>query len=789
MNTPILHEIRQRIRPPTTGSAGRWLQRAAGMVVALLVVGAVWGRVVGVPSGVKNLLVEEFALRGLEIDTGKLTIDPLGGLVARDLVVYRDRGRKLEQLRIGRVELNLNWWAWREGEPILSGAELRDADVAWPLADGVKMTARRVGAVVEFRPSEILLRRGRGQILGFDFHVQGRVGLEAGREMSAPSEIWAKLWQRAEQGLKELGGPAPQIQVDFDIEVGQPEQAKAEILLTGASNVWRGVELRRMEIRTTLGDGVARLEKCRIEFARGELAVSGRANLGSGRGSLEYHSDADLGQFASVAGGATVGLKEWHSEKPPELWGEVEFGWKEDRQFLWKGRLEAGEFRLGKAAYRRLSLPWVTDGSKWMVQGFQIQGSEGSLEAKLSFDGKAELKGSIRSDLDLEGFQPWFGAEAKPFWNSLELRHPPRITLEVTGAGLRMDLIRLAGRVEVQNLSYKKVEMEELAGNVVLVGGQLTVQDFRVKSSGGEGVGEFVYGFQPERVRFVGLRSTLPIREFSTVFGSKFQRTMEPYQFQGRPTVILQGEVDLEEQGGSNLEATVLAPDGMRYRVAGKDLDFTGMEMVVEVKGRKVIVRTQKGKPARVLGGQVEVAVEVDGAEKKQTTDIQKIKGVDFSKLVKTYFDFEGYEGKFNGKIQLRGPSGNWREWVGSGRLTVDEGVLPGMGAFASAMNAPAEWVGLTDQNADMDFDLAKGKLEVKKLNIESTLVVTTGQGVYDMTQDRLEDFVMRQNLRGPAGVPFFLVSQMFQYEGSGSLKNPTWKLRGTEGEKEKENR
>jgi len=47
--------------------------------------------------------------------------------------------------------------------------------------------------------------------------------------------------------------------------------------------------------------------------------------------------------------------------------------------------------------------------------------------------------------------------------------------------------------------------------------------------------------------------------------------------------------------------------------------------------------------------------------------------------------------------------------------LMVDEGVLPGMGAFASAMNAPAEWVGLTDQNADMDFELAKGKLVVKK--------------------------------------------------------------------------
>jgi hypothetical protein len=113
----------------------------------------------------------------------------------------------------------------------------------------------------------------------------------------------------------------------------------------------------------------------------------------------------------------------------------------------------------------------------------------------------------------------------------------------------------------------------------------------------------------------------------------------------------------------------------------------------------------------------------------------------------------------------------------------VDEGVLPGMGAFASAMNAPAEWVGLTDQNADMDFELAKGRLDVKKLNIESTLVVTTGQGVYDISEDRLENFIMRQNLRGPAGVPFFLVSQMFQDEGSGSLKNPVWKPRNFDDE------
>jgi len=93
----------------------------------------------------------------------------------------------------------LNWLGWREAEPILAGAQLRDGDVAWPLGDGVQVSARRVEAVMEFRPGEILLKRGRGQILGFDLELQGRVGLEAGREIAPPNEIFGRVWKDVER--------------------------------------------------------------------------------------------------------------------------------------------------------------------------------------------------------------------------------------------------------------------------------------------------------------------------------------------------------------------------------------------------------------------------------------------------------------------------------------------------------------------------------------------------------------------------------------------------------------
>ena len=184
-----------------------------------------------------------------------------------------------------------------------------------------------------------------------------------------------------------------------------------------------------------------------------------------------------------------------------------------------------------------------------------------------------------------------------------------------------------------------------------------------------------------------------------------------------------------------------------------------------------------------MMGGKVKVDVVVNGGTKTQTTHIELL-DVDFEPLVQTYFSNSGYTGRLDGTIALEGVSREWKKWTGKGKLEVRDGSFPGLGAFEKAMNAPAEWVGLTDQNAEMDFELGEGKLLVSRLDIESALVITTGHGTYDIVNDQLENFLMRQNLRGPAGVPFFLVSQMFQYEGNGSLKNPVWKPRNFDDEK-----
>lgn len=251
-----------RFGPAVVAAGGRM-----GGVLFLLL--AVLGRTVGLPEAWKLRLVRELSSRGLEVEVKKITLDPLGGLMARDLVVYRDSARAEERLRVRRVELTPNWLAWRGGEPWLAGARLRDAHVSWPLGEGVEAEARRVEAVVEFRSGEVRIQRLRGQVLGLDLDLKGRVGTEAGRQAAPQSFPLAKVWRQAESILQDLGGAAPKIQAEFSVEIGRPEESRAEILVTSARNVWRGVALPSLEIRATMAEGMLKLERCQLQLERG----------------------------------------------------------------------------------------------------------------------------------------------------------------------------------------------------------------------------------------------------------------------------------------------------------------------------------------------------------------------------------------------------------------------------------------------------------------------------------------------------------------------------------------
>ncbi|NBQ65164.1 MAG: hypothetical protein EBT95_06470 [Verrucomicrobia bacterium] len=446
--------------------------------------------------------------------------------------------------------------------------------------------------------------------------------------------------------------------------------------------------------------------------------------------------------------------------------------------------MELGEFRLGAEeheAFRGLSLSWATDGRKWMIPSFRLGAvAGGEIEMQLAFDGQAELKGTLRSDINPKGLARLFGPDGAAFWSSLEFDPPraPRMNFRVMGAGFSPDLIRLEGRLEAAGMKYKGVPMDQLSADLVYASREIRATNVRVTSGGGEGKGEIRYTLNPRFVSFHNVESTLPVREFSPVFGEKVRETMQPYEFVDRPFVTMEGKIDLEEKFRTDMRATGKTVAGLQYVVAGQKLHFRDVYLEVGIQGTKTTVKTQEKKPGSLWGGQVEVDVTVDGPKGKKSQNTRvKLQEVDFGRAVEVYFSNPGYHGKLSGTCELAGPSGagTWRQWTGQGELEVEDGKFPGLGNFAKTINAPLEWMENLGEGASMEFELDRGKLNVKKLKIFSKLVETTGRGFYDISADRLEKFSMKQNLIGPMGLPFMPVSEMLEVEGSGSLKQPVW--------------
>lgn len=805
MNTPILARWGRRIGLPrsTSGSGLRWLQRAGAMVLILFLVLAVLGRTVGLPEAWKQRLIRELSSRGLEVAVKKLTFDPLGGLLARDLVVYRDRTRQEERLRVRRVELTPNWLAWRAGEPLLAGARLRDAHVSWPLGDGVEVEARRVEAEAEFRSGEVRIQRLRGQVLGFDLDLKGRVGTEAGR-VAAPQEFpMAKVWRRAESILQDLGGPAPKVQAEFNLEIGRPEESRAEIMVTSARNIWRGVILPDLQIRATMAEGILKLERFRLDLEQGGADIYGWVDFPRGTGGAEFFAQLDPAKVAPALGpGIGQALRQFRSPQLPQISGKLDASWKGTKRMFAAGQLEAGQFFLGtqpEQEFLGLRIPLVSDSQRWMIQGFRLEAATGgTLEGQLAFDGQAELKGNFKSNLNPKGLATLFGAGTQNLWPSLHFAKPPLLNFRILGAGLSLDLIRMEGTVQVQNMSYKNVAFDMLSADVVYASRrqdstnvrEIRAKNVQVSSGEGRGKGEITYTLHPRFVHFHNVESTLAVQEFCPVFGDKVRQALEPYKFVDRPLVTLEGKIDLGETFETDLKATGKSTAGLRYVVAGQELLFRDVDLEVKIQKQKTTVKTRES-PAvldrigdQPSGGKVEIDVQVEGStgKKNQHTRVQ-LEGVNFGTAVQVYFGNRGYTGKLSGTCELMGPSGagSWRQWTGRGELEVEDGKFPGLGNFAKAVNKPLEWMGDLGEGASMEFELAQGKLDVKRLKIFSKLVETTGHGTYDIGEDRLEQFSMKQNLIGPVGVPFLLVSEMLEVEGSGSLKNPIWKPKNFE--------
>lgn len=776
------------------------------LIACVLLIATLWAaiRIFGVPEQVRTRVLTELRQRGISLDVKRFYFDALGHLVARDVSILQSQDQRIITVKIERIRFSFNWLSWWRGAPFLEHAWVEHASIDFPLSEETAILLQGVQADVELEPNRLIIHSAEAHLGKIELRASGIVRLEGGNATGnvtgqAPPEMkgteaYAQLWKKVSRAIDQINAPI-QLQLKFD--VSSKELASAHISLAGRTEgLWyEGIFIPQAEFEANYDNGLIRLEKCAVSLARGKVEVQGVGNLKEKKGDIRWTSNVDWTLASTVLPpDAAERLKAIRFPILPRCDGTVEFQWKNRFNFLLRTEVEAKTFQIGHFAFENLNAMVSWDGVRWMFSDALIRDPSGELNLELLLDVDRSVKGTLQSSIDFTHFRALAGAGAQPFLNGIHFKtEGPQVKCRIEGRlpddfkkQNPLDAFTFTGDAVIHKFEYTngrgtRTAMQEVKSpfefsQYVLHLPHLIIQ--RVDDENASA--EVWYDFKNRLVQIKDGKGRLNVQRSVPIFGGKLELYTKPYVFLEPPDAEVNGIIDLDEEKGNaktNLHISARCKKGMEYVFLGKTLVVSQIDARLDFKGRHMNLDVRE--PTSVFGGKLHGILQVDMNKPGPAYDANfEFADVAFQDLLKTYFDKEDVTGKSEGQISLKGRLDDWASMEGDGEARVVDGdvyQIPFLGAFSTFLSAIIPNFGYSKaSNARAEFSFSGGSMHIKEIDITSTAFAAIGHGSYNYIADDV-DMSMRVNIRGPMGIPFFLFSKLFEYEGHGTLRNTKW--------------
>ncbi len=122
---------------------------------------------------------QEFKRRGLDLYVHRLTLDPIQGLVARDVQIFDVNTPGEVVATIDRAALDINLTNLLHSRPFIDAVDLRNADLSLPVnpddphSERVKVS--HLNARIFFRPHEWYASQAEATVFGMQISARGRL--------------------------------------------------------------------------------------------------------------------------------------------------------------------------------------------------------------------------------------------------------------------------------------------------------------------------------------------------------------------------------------------------------------------------------------------------------------------------------------------------------------------------------------------------------------------------------------------------------------------------------------
>jgi len=765
------------------------------VTVPLLVV-ILWLRFLGLPTVAKDYILNEIQRRHIlpfPVDVDHLLLDPTGAIIAERLTVYRDANRQNVMLLVDRVRVGIAWLSWWRGRGFIDGASITNADVRYPI--GPKDTAdfSEVNANVAFDGRDIKIENAQARFLNMALYIRGEIHNDGFAPSSAKprsgspplseeeqTKARVDIWHTVLSTMDDIGTESP-IDVDLEFRTSTSDLGggRANFVLDGQHLAWRSAPVEEISINGSLSDGVVTLDDFKISLDRGDLTAYGEWDLAEHSAELQFSSSMDFTTLAPAFPGP-LGQALYRLDFPyasPTMTGRVLFDLREGFHADVKADLDWRDFTFNGVSFSRLSVPMAYDGKRLIIPSLRIAGNAGNADLELFFDGTQNtpsLNAKISSNLDPTVLKGVFGQGMDNFLASCSFQDGgPRIDATATGTALKTDAWTVKGKVAADKFVYKKAGFDTATSDFTFTGSKLDLPNLEVHRPEGNGTGGIIYDFKNRDVELHNLVTQVDVQAVAPVMGPKFTEYTAPYHFARPPLIRANGRVDLQSEKkdlDTDLLVDVEGKSPMEWNLFHIPFSFEEPTGTLTFKNRNLVIDMKK---CGFYDGGLTGALNMDLRENPAVYALDlNLSKVNFKKFMIRVFSYDKSTGQLATQSHFAGRIGQMETMTGGGEIKIDNGDITQI-PFLGSLTPLIPGFSVADA-AHGHFTVNKGIVHTDDMNISSETLALIGNGDYNFMKDEV-NLDMRVNANALFGIPLYLISKIFEYHGTGPMKNVKW--------------
>ena len=712
----------------------------------------------------RNELVKEFRKRGVEVSFSRLTLDPLRGLVARDVRLIDNKDPDYVLATISSIVLDINYANLAQGESFLNGIDLRDAHLSLPLARQQRLELTNLRAKIVMSPQQMHLRDAEANCYGIRLKAHGDLinpqAMEQGKGgrlkigwLPAVVEVLGKIIPHEER---------PELVVRFSGDLADAGSLYAEATMSSHGFSYEQFHVRELFGKAVYREGIFDLHALSVGDGRGRLELGGYHQLKTGDTAFHLRSSLDLQPLADLFP-QLQGLR-FESLPLVDLSGSLK---AMDLQVL--GEVSVNRFSIGAVPYTGFRTGFSWKAGDWYLSGLQLAQGTGKLEADV-LQRAGRWRAKVESSLGIQALAPLAPEGTRGWFERCSSKENARLTLSTEGEGRQP--LQGTGAFAIGNAMVRGVSVKSLSTELRFEPGSLVCDNFKLVRNEGVATGQLRYLLGSNEVRLERIESNLWPAEVAAAIDPAIARALAPYRFQVPPRLLLSGKIPVASPGKSELGAHITAP-----KVAFLQTKLPATSASGRVLFNQGTLKISDLR-ADLFGGQLQLQTEVgiSGGKKGYSAQL-RVEGVDFVALAKLYSNYTGSGGKLNGYFDFSGPGKEARLLKGNGKLEVVDAnifALPLFGPLSGIFESVLPGAGVRKaQKGTASFQVAEGIVSTGDLSVQGLGFAILGEGQLNLLEDKI-DFNLRLNARGAPVL--FPVSKLLEFKGDGSLSQPRWR-------------